>query len=168
MSHIVSTRQIMLPITPSISVLRSSPKTSATFWNSYLSYSLATVVSCLIMSSILKQLSLFGVYVFVHGPSTSQLMFLLLKKPVSFSSTVTNLADDSSSEFSFCKFVPFLEGDINSSSSLSECSSGIWVGFVYFWAEYGGFDSIKVFTTINPLFVTLKNLHQKIMNFYTR
>ena len=71
---------------------------------------------------------------FVQGSSASLSIFLLNEKLVSFSSTVSKLAEDSSSELSFCGFVPASEVDIDSSSSLSDFTC-ISLGF--FLAEYG-------------------------------
>ena len=91
----VSTRQIMLPITPSISPFQFIPGASITFWDSCFSSSLTTVVSCLIMSSMSKQLSLSGFCFLLDGSSPSLSIFLL---EISFSSTVSKLTSDPSSE----------------------------------------------------------------------
>ena len=52
------------------------------------------------------------------------------EKPVSFSSTVSKLAEDSSLELSFCGFVSASEVDIDSSSSLSDFTC-ISLGYLY-------------------------------------
>ena len=123
MSRAFSTRQIMLPKTISVLVLQSSPRTSAIVCNSCFSNFLTTVVRCFISSSISisKQLPLSVFSFFMLGCSPSLSIFLLEKKATSFSSTVSKLASDPSSERSFCEFLSVSEVDTDSSLLGSDC-----------------------------------------------
>ena len=130
-------RKITLPITPSISVLRSSLSTSATFQNLCSSNSLTTAVSCWIMSSISKELflSLSGLCFFYTWFFSFLIFISFGREAVIFFLHCDETRRGLLIRVTLVRFVSASKVGINSSSSLSEFPLCTSVGF--FLAEYG-------------------------------